>query len=223
MVLSLQLPLANKLRKREYREIAGFQDSVVDVLYGTCPAAVMHGGTVVWRCFGGRRFSYDIDAYLPGNTSLKTLGGKFRKVAEDYGITVKKIKDTGNLMFVGLSLGDAYLKMEMNHATKKLSPVAIRFERTDGTFRDVLSLTANELIMEKIEAYEDRRFIRDIYDIYVLSDHSAKDTKLSQLVSHFLEGLPQPTNEGGDLETLLYEGPVPSFNNMVEHIRGKLL
>ena len=218
----MRLPIINRLRKREYKEIAEFQDSAVDLLYDSYPTAILHGGTVVWRCFSGSRFSYDIDGYLPEG-SRKSLSSAFGNAARDYDIKVDKIKDTGNLMFVGLSLGDIYLKIELNHATKRLAPVVTRFERTDGTFRDVLSLNANDLIFEKIVAYKNRMFIRDMYDIYVLSDHATKSTAMAKAIADLMKKLQQPVNEGGDLATLIYDGPIQSFSNMVEHIKGRLI
>ena len=37
---------------------------------------ILHGGTVIWRCFAGNRFSNDIDAYLNPKISLKDAQDK---------------------------------------------------------------------------------------------------------------------------------------------------
>lgn len=50
------LPIIQRLKKKEYREIAPFHDAVVDLLYQTESSVILHGGTAVWRCYGGGRF-----------------------------------------------------------------------------------------------------------------------------------------------------------------------
>lgn len=183
---------------------------------------IFHGGTVIWRCFAGNRFSNDIDAYLDPKISLKDTKDKLRSAAEEQGIKLEKIKDTGNLMFIGFSLGDTYLKIEISHFIKSLNPVVMRFERVDGTFRDILSISPNDLLAEKIAAYNNRRFIRDIYDIYILSSYIDKNDEITKMVSTFLNTLPPPVNES-DLATIIYDGPIPTFQSMLMQIRGKLL
>ena len=69
----MRLPIIKELRKREYREIASFQDMVIDLLYRTDSSIILHGGTTVWRCFSGNRFSTDIDAYLTNRINAKAL------------------------------------------------------------------------------------------------------------------------------------------------------
>ncbi len=218
----MHLPIIKRLKKREYREIATFQDYAIDILYRSYSNMIFHGGTVIWRCFAGNRFSNDIDAYLDPKISLKDTKDKLRSAAEEQGIKLEKIKDTGNLMFIGFSLGDTYLKIEISHFIKSLNPVVMRFERVDGTFRDILSISPNDLLAEKIAAYNNRRFIRDIYDIYILSSYIDKNDEITKMVSTFLNTLPPPVNES-DLATIIYDGPIPTFQSMLMQIRGKLL
>lgn len=218
----MRLPIIKRLKKREYREIATFQDYAIDILYKSYSNMVLHGGTVIWRCFAGNRFSNDIDAYLDPKISLKGTRDKLKSAAEEQGIKVEKIKDTGNLMFIGFSLSGTYLKIEISHFVKGLNPMAMRFERVDGTFSDILSISANDLLLEKIAAYNDRRFIRDIYDIYILSSYVEKNDKIAKIVSGFLNKLPPPVNEK-DLATIIYDGPIPSLQSMLMQIRGRML
>ncbi|MBU3958073.1 MAG: nucleotidyl transferase AbiEii/AbiGii toxin family protein, partial [Nanoarchaeota archaeon] len=60
----MQIPLQLKLKKKSHREIARLQDVVVDMMYRIFPKAVLHGGTAIWRCYKGNRFSEDIDVYI---------------------------------------------------------------------------------------------------------------------------------------------------------------
>ena len=141
-------------------------------------------------------------------------------MAADYGINVEKVKDSGNLLFIGFSLNNTYLKVEINHTFKKLNPLVTRFERVDGTFTDVLALSPEGLIAEKINAYSDRRFIRDIYDVYILSEYAKKEPDLKKKVNDFLSNIAQPVDEE-DLKVLIYAGPVPSFQSMVSSIKAR--
>jgi len=52
-----QIPLNLKLNKRSEREIAYAQDVIVAELYKFFPEAIIHGGTAIWRCYQGNRFS----------------------------------------------------------------------------------------------------------------------------------------------------------------------
>ncbi len=216
----MNMPIIKLLKKREYQEISRFQDVVVEALYQTDSSIILHGGTAIWRCFSGSRFSNDIDAYISSKKELERLKTGILSTASDRGIKIEKIKDTGNLIFMAFSSGDTYLKVEINYVKKSISPVASRFEKVDGTYTEILTLTPEEFILEKIAAYSDRRFIRDIYDIYILCDYVQNANKISKAVLLFLNKIERPINES-DLKALIYTGPVPSFDNMIVHIRRR--
>ncbi len=218
----MKLPIIKKLRKKVYQDIAIFQDTIIDVLYSSNTSIVMHGGTVIWRCFSGNRFSNDIDAYITTKVNIKGIKKHLESTALDYGINVEKVKDTGNLLFIGFSLADIYVKVELNHAARIPQPVTMRFERADGTFTDILCLSVNDLILEKIRAYSNRKFIRDIYDIYIISSYLEKNSKIMKEMSAFLTNVPIPIDEG-KLSALIYYGAVPSFNDMIAYIKRKTL
>lgn len=61
----MKIPLMLKLRKSAHKDIAAAQDLIVESLYDTFNDAVLHGGTCIWRCYQGKRFSEDIDMYIP--------------------------------------------------------------------------------------------------------------------------------------------------------------
>jgi predicted nucleotidyltransferase component of viral defense system len=216
----MNLPILKRLKKREYLQLALFQDTIVSLLYQVDSTIVLHGGTCIWRCFNGSRFSNDIDVYLKSLTNLEKIKSDILAIASDYGIRLEKIKNTGNLIFMGFSSGDTYLKVEINCIKRGIKPIATRFEKVDGTFTEVLALSPEDLILEKIAAYSDRLFIRDIYDIYILSDCTTENKKIQKNVIDFIDKIKKPTNEK-DLKDLIYEGPIPTFKSMVEHIRGR--
>jgi len=47
--------------------------------------------------------------------------------------------------------------------------IPVKYELVDGSYTEILSLSPNQLILEKISAYKNRKFVSDIYDIYHLS------------------------------------------------------
>ena len=164
----MKLPIIKLLKTRSYRDLATFQDAAMEMLYQTDSTVVLHGGTAIWRCYGGNRFSNDIDIYLRSKEHTEKIKAGIEKMADVYGITMEKAKDTGHLVFIGLSLNGTYLKIEINYWETRIKPIAGRFERVDGGYIEIRTLSPEDLIMEKISAYKDRRFIRDIYDIYIL-------------------------------------------------------
>ena len=62
-----QIPLILKLKKKAHKDIAEAQDIIIRELYTLFDKAVLHGGTSIWRCYGGNRFSEDIDVYIPND------------------------------------------------------------------------------------------------------------------------------------------------------------
>jgi predicted nucleotidyltransferase component of viral defense system len=216
----MKIPIIKLLKKREYQDISKFQDVIVTILYQIDSRIILHGGTAVWRCFSGSRFSNDIDAYISSKDELESLKTGVLSAASDQGIKIEKIKDTGNLIFMEFSSGDSYLKVEMNYAKGRISAIATRFEKVDGIYTEILTLSPEDLILEKIAAYSDRRFIRDIYDMYILSDYVKDVEKVKKAVLTFTSNIEKPVNEN-DLEALIYTGPIPSFNDMVGHIRDR--
>ena len=142
------------------------------------------------------------------------------KIAIDYGISALRVKDTGRLVFFELASGELHLKVEVNYRKSGIRPIASRFENVDGTYAEVRTLSAEDFVLEKIAAYKDRRFIRDMYDIYILSDHVLEPSSIKKEALAFLSTIEDPV-DAGVLRTLIYSGPVPSFANMVEHAKGR--
>ena len=129
-----------------------------------------------------------------------------------------KLKDTGNILFSKISENNTNVKIETNHKFCPENPVEIEYELIDGNTLNVLSLSPENLIIEKIAAYKNRRFIRDLYDIYILIKH-VKDWELIKSdLSNFLNHLEKPVDEDV-LKTIVYLGLSPSYNKIVEYIR----
>ncbi len=76
-------PISNLLSGDRLR-LAELQDEVIDIIYDRFePDAVLYGGTAVWRCYGGNRFSEDIDICM-SNTALNKLAASVSR----YGLSL---------------------------------------------------------------------------------------------------------------------------------------
>jgi len=207
------IPLEKRLKKRMHVEIARLQDETVEILYGIENGLVMHGGTAVWRCYGGNRFSEDLDFYC---RNIGRIEDGLKTKLEERGLMIPKFKKTANLVFCKISNGSVDVRVEINHAVRK--PAIVKsYEKCDGSFMDVLTLSPEDLILEKIEAYESRRFIRDIYDVYHLSNYATGGKKLASFVASAIKA---PVDEE-NLNAIVYTGKIPSFNQIVEALRRR--
>jgi len=74
------------------------------------------------------------------------------------------------------------------------------------------------MILEKISAYKDRRFVRDVYDIYHLSGITEGLSSVKKDLSAFLDNIEKPVDEE-ILRALIYIGNPPSFERMISELR----
>lgn len=205
----MQLPIIKMLKKRSQIEVARLQDEIVQTVYSLDDRAVLHGGTAIWRCYSGNRFSEDLDFY---STSLFSLKTDFEKTSRSHGLIVNKFKSTGNLLFSSISDGRTSLNLEVN-IRKKVESIVRPYLNADGTSLQIRTLSAENMILEKIHAYSDRRFIRDLYDIYHLLQFVENKGSVKRDISLFLTHLDSPVDEGV-LKTIIYSGVSPSFERM---------
>jgi len=101
-----KIPIILMLKKGYHKKIARAQDIIVEEMGKTLNRAVLHGGTAIWRCYQGNRFSEDIDVYIPRNVdkissffmSLEKKGFKqtyeyWKEVGEDIEIWILEEND----------------------------------------------------------------------------------------------------------------------------------
>jgi len=160
----MKLPIIKQLKKRDQIETAKLQDELIYLLYDVDNSLIIHGGTSIWRCYSGYRFSEDIDLY---SINFPEYSNSFKKEVESNELKLNKLKDTGNILFSNISNNNAGVKIEINHKYYPENPVEMEYELIDGDTLNVLTLSAESLIKEKILAYKNRKFIRDLYDIYI--------------------------------------------------------
>ena len=83
------IPLILRLKKAAHREIAKAQDIIVATLYQAFDEAVLHGGTAIWLCYKGQRYSEDVDVYI-SKDAKKT--GLFFEMLGKKGFLIEKKK-----------------------------------------------------------------------------------------------------------------------------------
>lgn len=210
------IPVILKLKRAAHKEIALAQDLIITSLYEAFDRAVLHGGTAIWRCYGGNRFSEDVDAYLPKDKEkIERFFGQLQKK----GFTIEKKKIGENSIYSNLKLNRTSVRFEA--VFKKTDGVLKDYETAEGNLITIYTLTPENLIEEKVNTYLKRLKVRDLYDIFFLlrkvQDKEAIKNKLKELVNNFK----LPVDEK-DLQVLLLEGLVPDAKKMLEYIRDRI-
>jgi len=209
----MKIALSKKLKKRAHLELASLQDEVVDIFYSLNPEAVLHGGTAIWRCYDGNRFSEDLDFY----SSLEgDFDKKLKEELEKRGLILQKYKKAPYVVFAKITNNRTTVRLEIT-SKKPQNKELKKYEKIDATYIDIYTLSPDELIKEKMGAYLGRKFIRDIYDIYHLSSYVQTPI---QGIKGFLDKLPPPIDEE-NLKTLVYSGVSPSFKEIVKILKRR--
>jgi predicted nucleotidyltransferase component of viral defense system len=206
------VPLVLKLKKQAHRQVAEAQDLVVKELFNVFDGAVLHGGTAIWRCYGGNRFSEDIDVYMPRDEGrMRTF---FKNLVKT-GFKVQKKKTTENALYSSLDFNETVVRFE---ALFKDADGAIReYETSDGNLLMVYALTPEKLVKEKTAAYLQRLKVRDLYDVFYLlpqvRDRAVIRKDLEKLAQEY-----RPPLDEKDLKVLIIEGLAPTAGKMLEYI-----
>lgn len=208
-------PLIIRLKKEMHRKVAAAQDAIIQELFVVFPSAVFHGGTAIWRCYQGQRFSEDIDVYLPKDFS--DLHRLFQRL-EKKGFRVEKKKIGENSLYSTLILERTTVRLEA--IFKKERSVLRDYELVEGNFIPVNTLTAELFVEEKVNAYLHRRKIRDLYDIFFLLRSIQSPSALRPSLKRLLDNFQPPLDED-ELKVLMLEGSTPPWQKMLEYIRHK--
>ncbi len=202
----MRIPLEYRLKKRLHVEIGRLQDEVMDIVYLLEEKAVLHGGTALWRCYAGNRFSEDLDFYLKADEKFRK---EFERKLKSRGLKLLKYKKTENAVYSKISDGNVEVRFEA--ALRKAKGFEVKeYERIDGTYSNVFTLPAEKLLEEKIQAYLNRKLIRDLYDVFMLSSFVENKKEIKE----FLKKVPEPIDEK-NLKIIVFSGAVPSFEQMV--------
>ena len=207
------IPLILKLKKSSQKEIAKAQDLIIEEVYKIFDKAVIHGGTSIWRCYNGNRFSEDIDAYIPKDTSkintlFECLGKK--------GFRILKKKVGKNSIYSNLELNRTIVRFEA--IFKTVNGVLKEYQTSEGNLITVYTLTPRGLIKEKINAYIKRYKIRDLYDVFFLLRYVKNKDSIKRELNHLIDNFKQPVDKK-ELKVLVIEGLTPDVDKMLQYIK----
>lgn len=211
--------------------LAVLEDALVDLVYKEFENFVLHGGTAVWRCYKGNRFSRDLDFYTNiGPESESDFQKKVHKTLKDHGYSIieEKYNNKTKTLHIIVRNESATGKLDLTFAHAEGSTAD--YERMDGSKRIIYALNPEEILIEKINTYvgkfkEGNAEIQDLYDIYTLKNavsnpNSETVKELDSLVS--MIGKNPPVNEK-ELSKLILSGATPSFIDIIRMLKAWLL
>ncbi|MBM5805926.1 MAG: nucleotidyl transferase AbiEii/AbiGii toxin family protein [Candidatus Verstraetearchaeota archaeon] len=201
------------MRREEHKKIARLQDIIVETLYRVFSRAVIHGGTSIWRCYSGNRFSEDVDAYIERDPARTE---RFFEELKRAGFETVKRRTTKNSLYSVLSLGGVEVRFEA--LFKCVEGVVKEYETYEGILLNVFTLLPEEMVAEKIEAYLKRRKVRDLYDIFFMLRHVQVAEGVKPVLARLLQNFSDPVDEG-ELKALIMFGAIPSKEDIVEYLR----
>ena len=210
------IPLILRLKKQAHKDIAKAQDLIVESIYEIFDKAVLHGGTAVWRCYSGNRFSEDIDAYIPRNLEKINL---FFENLEKKGFVIEKKKIGECSLYSGLKLNRTFVRFEA--LFKNVKGELKEYETIDGNLISVYTLLPEELIKEKINAYLARLKVRDIYDVFFLLKYVKDKDKIKKELGKLILNFKNPIDEK-ELKVLITEGIIPNAEEIVRYIKREI-
>ncbi len=208
------IPLILKLKKELHKNIAQAQDILVQELYNYFNNAVIHGGTAIWRCYKGNRFSEDLDVYIKRDIEKINL---FFDNLKKKGFIIEKKKITQNSIFSELKLNRTNVRFEAIFKDK--DGVLKEYENTDGNLITVYTLKPEDLVNEKIDAYLGRLKIKDLYDIFFLLKYVEDKLKIKNKINKLINEYKKPIDEK-ELKVLILEGIVPDSEKLFYYIKN---
>ncbi len=202
-----RIPLAKMLKGRLLK-IAELQDMVVLELSKRFDF-VIHGGIAIWRVYGGKRFSRDIDIY---HQNPEIIAQHFSKL---FNVTKSRITPSKTL-YLRL-VDEAIVELQASPAFREIQVVESDFWLIDGTSIVVKTLTPENLVKEKVETFLNRGMARDLYDIYYLLDFC--ESGIRSELKKILPALQEPPRDFSGLRELILMGKAPSFEAIVRKVR----
>ncbi len=201
----MKIPLFRLLKGKLLR-IAELQDRIIVELSKKFDF-ILHGGTAVWRVYGGKRFSFDIDIYYKNPKQILN----YFKSRSQLKITKSRITSS-NVAYLKIKDIEE-VELEISPLFKKINPIEKEFWLTDGTSLLIKTLSPEDLIKEKTEAFINRKKSRDLYDIYYLLDFCNKKS-VKPYMRKLLPHLEKPPNDFKRLKELILIGKTPSFETI---------
>jgi len=176
----------------------------------------MHGGTAIWRCYQGNRFSEDVDVYI--NKDIKKLN-LFLKELEKKGFQTKKKKVSENSVYFSFEFNRTAIKFDA--IFKKIPWILKEYETVDGNFATIYTLTPEEFLKEKVSAYLSRLRIRDLYDIFFLLRHIKNIVLVKKELEKLIKEYKEPIDEE-NLKIIILDWLTPNKEKMMEYIKDRV-
>ena len=210
----IKIPLQIRLKREIHRKIAFAQDLIVKEVYSVFDKAVLHGGTAIWRCYRGLRFSEDLDFYFPKD--MEKIQTFFKNLNKS-GFEIKKKKISENSIYSELLLNGLSVRLESTF--QKISGIISDYELSDGNTMSIYSLTKEDFIKEKSTTYLKRFKVRDLWDVFFLLKFIENPKSIKEL-NQLIKNYKKPLDEE-NLKAILLEGITPSANEMMSYIKRK--
>ncbi len=218
----MRLPLSNKLKKQYHKDQGYLQDELITNLYDVLPDLILHGGTTIWRCYGGNRYSEDLDFYLVEQGDIQV---KIKQTLEKINLNLIKYKQTDNVIFAKASNNKIDVRVEIRILKKKdpilLKKVVREYEKIDGSIISIYTLSVEDLLLEKANAYLNRRLIRDIYDVYYLSYFISDNKEYKKQVIELIKLFPLSTVDEPIFKSIILTGVVPTVKQMLDALKRR--
>lgn len=151
------------------------QDLLLHLLYRKMPKMVFGGGTCIWKVMRSDRFSEDIDAYA--SPIPKDIAEYLEKELALLGIncTILKKKRTANMLFLKFALSfpshprEIMVSVEiLSDKPKKTEKATLYSPYPDIPPVEMVVLSPEEMLVNKVSAIYKRNRPRDVHDIYLL-------------------------------------------------------
>ncbi len=202
-----RIPLMRVL-KGAMLKIAEVQDALVLELSRKVDF-IVHGGTAIWRIYGGKRFSYDVDVYCQDIEKIPEILSS--------ALNVTRVKITpSRVLYLRVSDG-AEVELEASPMFEDKEVIEEDFWLIDGSSIVVKTLSPCSLLEEKIRAYMNRRKARDLYDVYYLLD-MCEDKSIRNPIKELLYILKSPPEDYPILKEIVLMGRPPSFETIVRKV-----
>lgn len=209
------MSIYEKLDNSEKRIRADLEDKVIDIIFSVTNKAVFHGGTCVWRCFGGERFSEGISIYVENENAIKRIIDRLIYYGYRTKFSTAFSKHGVKLYFYNIED-----MLDLQIAILGIAGVLNGYETIKGSEINVVTIEPEDVILEKINDYNNRREAKDLYDIWVLTKNYRLTEKSWSDLDTFIYSI-KPCFNYNDLAQNIY-GERPSFKEMVEDIKGVL-
>lgn len=211
----VEIPYILKLKRQIHKDIALAQDIIIKELFDISKDVILHGGTSIWRCYKGNRFSEDIDVYMAkDNKLINTILANLEK--KDFSIIKKKT--TQNSFYSKLEYNRRVVRFEVIFKKPLPKKILKEYHTIDGNYITIFTLDELSLIKEKIHAYRNRRKIRDLYDIFFLMRYIQDKKLIKKEINQLLSKFQKPIDEK-DLKILIIEGLVPSVDEIINYLK----